>query len=174
MVVYIPLSKTSKKYAGLYEAIVDDEDADLALLNWQVKIFKGKNLFYAGRGVKRPKTRMNDDIRMHRVILQRTLPFPLQSNDFVDHIDGNGLNNQRSNLRLATNAENVRNSKRPERNKTGAKGVCVHKKFPDKFYAQITHNGKKIYLGLFDTLEEAKAAYDTKGKELRGEFFNPG
>lgn len=76
---------------------------------------------------------------------------------FVDHIDGNRLNNSWNNLREATYAENAQNLVAPRiNNKVGIIGV--HKK-RNKFIAQIMTDGKKKYIGQFDTPEEAHQAY---------------
>jgi hypothetical protein len=87
---------------------------------------------------------------------------------FVDHIDHNGLNNCRSNLRICSNAENSRN-KRPYGRTSRYKGVSWHKG-SKKFVAQITFKGKKIWLGYFVDEIDAAKAYDKKAKELFGEF----
>jgi len=102
-------------------------------------------------------------IRMHREILG----VPKESD--VDHIDGNKRNNQRSNLRLATRAENLRNRGKNKNNTSGFKGVFLQK-VTGRFFAQIKLNRKAIYLGTFSTPEEAHAAYVEAAKEYHGEF----
>jgi hypothetical protein len=99
MVVVIPLSKTGK-YKGLYEAIVSDEDAILADFNWN--IFMGK---YAQR---RPD-KNSALVSLHRVVMERMMGTPLEKGKEVDHINGNGLDNRRENLRLVTPSQNRRN-----------------------------------------------------------------
>lgn len=74
----------------------------------------------------------------------------------VDHVDGNPLNNTRENLRLATHAENARNTKLRKDNKCGFKGV---RKSRNKWRATITVHGEAKNLGSFDTAEEAHDAY---------------
>lgn len=90
----------------------------------------------------------------------------------IDHINGNKSDNRICNLRAATNSENMRNTTKTARNSTGYKGVCFNKK-SQKYQANIGHNYKCIYLGLFDTAEEAHAAYCKAAAELHGQYFKP-
>lgn len=87
----------------------------------------------------------------------------------VDHINGNALDNRRSNLRLATQSENLRN-RTPSDKRSLPKGV---RKSGGRFFAQISHNHKCFYLGMYDTPEAAARAYDQKAMELHGEFARP-
>lgn len=87
----------------------------------------------------------------------------------IDHKDGNRLNNRLDNLRLATPGQNTFNSKVPSHNKSGFKGVCWIKK-SSKWKAAIGFQGKQHTVGLFNTKEEAAAAYAAKAIELYGEF----
>lgn len=86
----------------------------------------------------------------------------------IDHIDRNPLNNNIENLRIATQSQNQINSRKPKNNTTGYKGVLATPS--GKFQARLGFNGKKLYLGLFDTAEEANACVIAKTKELYGEF----
>lgn len=155
--IEIPLTKS-------YVAIVDDEDSDLAAFSWQADVGRSGSV-YARRGIggstKHPL------LRMHRVVLERILEQPIPKGYMVDHIDGNGLNNSRSNLRLATRAQNTYNSK--TRSTCGFKGVtrCWR-----KWKAQIRQGSELIYLGLYDTPEEAHEAYKAAATERYGEFVN--
>jgi len=89
--------------------------------------------------------------------------------EMVDHINLNGLDNRWENLRLATNAENMRNSGRRSTNTTGRKGVhFCH--MTGRYRAQIWVNYKRIELGRFDTVEEAGAAYEAAAHKHHGEF----
>lgn len=89
----------------------------------------------------------------------------------VDHVDGDPMNNVRSNLRLCTHAENMRNRKIHSNNKSGYKGVY----FGDTSWrAQIRADGKTYRLGRYKTAEEAHAAYQKAASELHGEFARAG
>jgi len=104
---------------------------------------------------------------MHHVILKR---MGIDRDDKVtDHIDGNPLNNQRSNLRVATYSQNNMNVARLKRNKSGYKGVSW-KKDHQKWESHIQFNGQVHYLGLFDTPEEAHTAYCEAAEYYFGEF----
>ena len=87
----------------------------------------------------------------------------------VDHIDGDKLNNKIENLREATRGQNVVNSGVRCDNSFGLKGVTFHKA-SGKFAAQSFKDGKRVHIGLFSTPEEAGQAYNTKIKELFGDF----
>jgi hypothetical protein len=100
-------------------------------------------------------------VSLHRFILN---PQPSQK---VDHADGDSFNCSRSNLRAATNSENVMNQK--ARSGTGFKGVYTKGK-TGKFYASISIEGKDTYIGTFDNANKAASAYDKIARETRGKF----
>ena len=87
----------------------------------------------------------------------------------VDHKDTNPLNNQRSNLRKATYAENSYNTKKMNTRPTTSKYKGVYKR-GNKFRAMIQHDGKKMNIGSFSCENEAALAYNEKAKEFFGEF----
>ena len=91
----------------------------------------------------------------------------------IDHIDGNGLNNDVENLRAATNAQNGRNRGAPKHNTSGFKGVSWHKK-SNKWQAFIKFGGKQRHLGYLDTPEAAHEAYKAAATKLHKEFANFG
>ncbi len=92
--------------------------------------------------------------------------------DFIDHINGDRLDNRLCNLRLATNAENQENRVKPCcTNNAGFLGVNFNK-HAGKFAARIQVNGKRIHVGYFDTPEEASSAYMAQKTKL-SKFFNP-
>lgn len=93
------------------------------------------------------------------------------SGKVVDHIDGDPSNNQCSNLRICTQAENALNNHTAKRNsKSGYKGIYWHKA-ANKWCAEVVYSHKKHYLGLFSNKEDAVDAYNIKAKELHGDFF---
>lgn len=107
---------------------------------------------------------------LHRQIMERVLNRRLEKTELVDHIDGNGMNNCRENLRVCSNAENLRNrTKAPSDNKSGAMGVVFCKQ-TGKWAAEIRLNGKKIWLGRHANKEDAIIARRKAEKEYWGDF----
>jgi hypothetical protein len=102
-------------------------------------------------------------VALHRVILD--VPDYL----YVDHVDGNTLNNTKGNIRVYSMAENNRNMCKKEGTKSKYKGVAWRKD-RNKWKSLIKYNAKNYYLGLFDKEEDAARAYDKKALELHGEF----
>jgi hypothetical protein len=88
---------------------------------------------------------------------------------FLDHINGDKLDNRIANLRLSTNAENSRNRPATRRNSTGYKGVYLDS-YTGRWKAQINVDGKNRNLGRFDTPEEAHAAYREAAEQWHGAF----
>ena len=93
--------------------------------------------------------------------------------NLLDHINGVRSDDRIVNLRLATSAENIRNSKKSKRNTSGYKGVSWHKA-ARKWEAHYYPDGAKKHLGLFADIEDAFAARDAAARELHGEFYNDG
>ncbi len=87
----------------------------------------------------------------------------------VDHINGDGLDNRRVNIRLCTKADNQRNQRRNSKNTTGYKGVSFDKA-RGKYSASIGVHGEQISLGRFSTAEEASQAYEDAVRRYHGEF----
>jgi hypothetical protein len=143
-------------------ALVDDEDFDF-LNQWKWCAVKARHTFYAVRsmpGINRKQI----NVFMHRQILNIT-----DSKIQGDHLDGDGLNNQRKNLRACTKDENNRNKRIDRRSTTGYKGVVKIKK--NGYYrASIMNNKKRKHLGIFKTPESAALAYDEAAKKYYGEF----
>jgi hypothetical protein len=76
--------------------------------------------------------------------------------NYIDHIDGNPSNNSLANLRCATPAQNLQNTKQYANNKSGAKGVYLHAH--GKYEAFISKDRRRVYLGLFETFDAAVSA----------------
>lgn len=150
----IPLSK------GL-EAIVDDEDFQNLITHRWCADNKG----YAMRTEKRSETGKTKRgvIYMHRAILNP------DKGKMVDHINGNTLDNRKSNLRLASHSENMRNRKLQKNNSTGYKGVWLNKK-TGLFVASIKDNGMSRTIKRCKTAIEAAQAYNDRAREIYGEF----
>jgi hypothetical protein len=148
-----------------FVSIVDEIDGDLADKKWSP--LKSGTGVYVTRAIYIGSVAKSQFL--HRVILERIIGRPLLSGEYADHIDGNPLNNRRSNLRVASIQENNRNSKKPITNTSGFKGVFRDKKHP-AWRAVIRVNGKSLYLGSFVTPEEAHEAYKKAAIEYYGEF----
>lgn len=127
-------------------ALVDDEDYEkLVALKWYT--YPEKYTFYARTIAKRTGGKRTT-VKMHRIIMGAP------PNMLVDHIDGDGLNNQRSNLRLVTITQSNRN--RRGWSCLGLKGVSRHR---NRFQARITVDKVSKSIGYFDTQKEAHEAY---------------
>ena len=139
---------------------IDDEDYEkLNKYNWY---FGARDRVMRSGGIINGK---RIKIYIHREIMN-CLPKYV-----VDHIDGNPLNNQKSNLRICESAENSRNQKIRKDNKSGYKGVSI-KHYPNKdvWVARITKYGRVRFLGEYPTAHEASHAYNKAAKKIHGEF----
>jgi hypothetical protein len=103
---------------------------------------------------------------MHREI---AIHAGLPDSPKYDHRDGNGLNNQRENLRPCTESQNSQNRRKSVGKTSKFKGVAWHiRKL--RWIATLAHNGKRHYLGYFKTQQSAARAYDAVAREHFGEF----
>jgi hypothetical protein len=145
-------------------AIVDDKDFDeLIKFTWCADKVKGK--WYATRGVWYPLTKTTRKIRMHQVIMKDLYN---EHRRYTDHINTDTLDNRRSNLRVCTNSENMRNC-RKSNNTSGYIGVTWDKN-RKKWLAQIGFHWQHIFIGRYDDIIEAARAVDNKAWELFGEY----
>jgi hypothetical protein len=152
-------------------ALVDEADYPLVqnYAWWEHSPTSFSRLYYA-YGMKLPRSRTGERVvKMHRLILGLSVKDPM-----VDHIDGNGLNNCRVNLEFITPAQNIQKANfDPDRNPRK-----VHSKYRGvsflgwhgKFLAYVNYQGRREYLGYFDTAEEAARARDARAKQLHGKY----
>jgi len=133
-------------------ALVDDKDFEW-LSRWKWQCNAGG---YAYRGEKQKH------VFMHREILNPP------DNMICDHINGNTLDNRRSNLRICTRYENSLNLNMKKNNKSGFRGVYWNKK--DRRWRASIQSREKIYLGNYETPEEAARVYNEAAKKYHGEF----
>jgi len=140
-------------------AFVDDEDYEsVSDFSWRAVLCNGKwyARAYVGGGASNPV-----DKYLHHLLLGGIR---------VDHIDSNGLNNCRDNLRPATQQQNRWNSASHSDAISKFKGVSVDPRRKKKWRARILCSGKSHWLGYFYSEQEAADAYDKSAKELFGEF----
>ena len=149
-------SSTAIPCSGGVYAIVDDSDLPIVKgYTWSLKSDKGSNLRYAQSGHK------GTTISMHRLVTAAPAGM------VVDHIDGNGLNNRQSNLRIATNRQNSYNRGASPRGKWGLKGVTFRRDV-GKFLATILSPSFKI--GYYRTTLQASLAREVVERAVAGEF----
>jgi len=147
-------------------ALVDDEDfEELSQLKWHATEL-GKN-WYAFHSYK-PDTKLKGkkawtQTSMHRIIMK----FPVGL--YVDHINGNGLDNQKLNLRLCTPHQSSLHRPNMKRGFSKYRGVCWHKR-KKKWQAEIGHRGKLIYIGMYKTENDAAAAYNIEAERRFGDY----
>ena len=138
-------------------ALVDDEDyGRLSEHKWYFH-----HSGYAIRKITVSKKQVI--VHMHREVLMPPIEL------FTDHINGNGLDNRRENLRNCTAIENSRNQSMAKSNKSGFKGVSWHKA-GCKWRSVIHNQGKQEHLGEFFCIVKAAKAYDEAARKYHGDF----
>lgn len=146
-----------------YVALIDAGDVPL-VDGWNWSAIRSPNANGKTRSVYAVrKGRNNRLIYLHRSVL--SVPNGIS----VDHVSGDGLDNRKVNLRVATTAQNQHNARLRTDSSSGAKGVSWCKK-SRKWKAYIKENGKQRHLGLFNTIEAASHAYGEASVEVYGAF----
>jgi len=142
-----------------YVAIIDDEDFEnVSRLKWHAS-----PRYYTVYAVHR-KARKSKPIYLHRFIMD------CPPEKYVDHIDDNGLNCTRINLRICEPAQNRQNARKIIRLCTSKFIGVSWSKQKMKWRSRIRMNDHEFHCGHFDSEEEAARAYDKKAGELFGEF----
>ncbi len=142
-------------------AIVDAADYPMVIRKqWSVKPAEG-GLLYAACSVPNGKT--TTTMTLHRFILEAS------DGELIDHQNSNGLDNRKSNIRLATPLENSRNSRKLRKAPSRFKGVSRDSKSA-QWRAQIRFKGKQRHLALCDSEEDAATYYDVAAQILFGPF----
>ena len=143
-----------------YCAIVDDDDYnELSKYKWHIN---DRKRLYAVRTVG-TKT-INSKREVSKVYMHRQIMKP-QGDLVVDHINGNNLDNRKSNMRTCRQRDNTRNCKLSKNNTSGYYGVSPIK---NKWSANIHYLSKKIFLGNYNNIKDAAKAYNKAAKE----YFN--
>lgn len=140
-------------------ALVDDEDFEW-LNQWKWCAVKSKRSFYVIRTSYKPR---KHTIRMHRLIMNAP------NGAIIDHKDNNGLNCQKSNLRICTNQQNCCGKRLRLGYSSVFKGVYWCKR-AEKWISRIGVNYKKKEVGLFNSEVEAAVAYNQAALKYHGEF----
>lgn len=141
---------------------MDDQDFErLSAFRWEAR-WSHRDVYYAARYGRKGIDPVST-VLMHHEIIGRP-----PRGMVTDHINDNGMDNRRENLRHITPAENRRRSRLNVNNKTGYRGV--HQTKGGRFHALIQFEWHFYHLGTFDTKLEAAAAYSTAARLLYGEF----
>lgn len=157
--VYIPLTR------GKY-AMVDGEDyARLAPYSWHAFHDKKDGRWLAARGerLRRDGRSITRNVWMHREILHAP------EGVLVEHLNGDGLDNRKTNLQRSTRAERYAKRGKLNTNTSGYCGVTFYAR-TGRWRAQIRSEGTTVHLGYFATPEDAALAYDRRAREIFGEY----
>lgn len=147
----------SLKYGQKIILIDEDDFEKVSKFRW--KINKRRHKFYAQAWIKDT----DQTTMMHRLIMN----VGIGSQSVVDHKDGNGLNNTKSNLRVCTNKQNCWNREVSKKSTTGFRGV---NKRLDGYVARIRVNNKLIHLKWTRDIREAVEAYNEAAIKYYGEY----
>lgn len=143
------------------KTLIDDEDYDrVSAHHW--RIHNKRNYVTSVFNIKGKKKA----IFLHRFIMNPP------EGMFIDHINRDPLDNRRSNLRVVTHQQNMRNKGVYKNNKSGCRGI-YHRPSTGKYETQISHKGKNIHIGTFQDIDSAICAYNEAHKKMFDyEFWN--
>lgn len=145
--------KIENASGDVFPVLIDDED---------LHFFINRRWSVDSLGYVASRSKKSFD-RLHRLVAKAT------NEHLVDHIDGNKLNNKKSNLRICSNAQNLQNRGANRNNSSGKKGVYFNKK-SGKWIAQIGVGNKRIHVGTFSDVNDAAAAYKEASIRLHKDF----
>ena len=178
---HIFVESNNKRFPGKHTIIIDTEDWDKVKEHrWSIKAGSHDTTPYATTNIPHPdglwrispydgkRRRKHTLLHMHTLIKNSS-----QKKLVVDHINHNGLDNRKENLRTVTRAKNHQNRRPLVGGTSSYKGVCWHKR-DKKWISQIKSAGKKVWIGAFSCEHQAALAYNKKALELWGEhaFLN--
>ena len=143
--------------------LISEQDADLLL--------KVSGVYLTNRESTTPYVRLQggSSVYAHRVIAERMIGRKLLGAERVDHINGNGTDNRRENLRVVTHAQNLMNRPGWRKSSSKYKGVTFYKR-DQKWQAKICPSGKTMHLGYFDQELDAAKAYNAAAMQHFGKY----
>ena len=176
---HIFVESKSKRFPGKHTIIIDTEDWDKVKEHrWCIGATTATSRYpyvvtkmlhpderwrhYTWQGKER-RERRRTALLLHHAIVGKP-----QKGKVVDHINHNGLDNRKENLRLVTRSQNNQNSRSNKNSSSQYKGVYWYKSY-NKWRAKLAHRGKSIHVGYFSCEHEAALAYNKKALELWGE-----
>ena len=168
---FIFVETKNKYFPGKHTIIIDTEDWDrVKVYRWFLRCSEVHNTPYVRTLIANPDKDISRakqiQILIHHLILGKP-----QKGMVVDHINHNGLDNRKENLRFATCRQNSSNTQSRKNSSSQYLGVSWYNK-NQKWVAEAKHNYKKYYLGSFTCEHQAALAYNKKAIELHGEFAN--
>ena len=173
---FIFIESKNKYFPGKHTIIIDTEDWDKvkehywSLVSNHRVLYVQASILHPEGGWKTPadgrRRRRRTSLQLHHLILGKP-----QKGMVTDHINHNGLDNRKENLRFATYAQNKSNARSHKNSSSQYLGVFWDKE-TQKWRVRLKHNGKFYNLGRFTCEHQAALVYNKKAKELRGKFAN--